>query len=180
MKRSIQAALLIMASALAFSSALVAKSPIVIGTAAHAKLYDYRLKTSAAITVKNVEVLPQGETIIVKLYLKYTNEGNQSFTWYFENVAIIDSKGKQYGGMSFFSRFSIKAFRDFIRELQPGMTENTFVYFKVPRTIFGGDVSFCFISDQDNKPQAPIRIFDRKQSKYDFKKSGVFSRAVWN
>jgi hypothetical protein len=179
MKRSIQAALLIMASALAFSSALVAESPIVIGTAAHAKLYDYRLKTAGTITVKNVEVSPQGETIIVKLYLKYTNEGNQLFTWYFENVALIDSKGKQYGGMSYFSRTSIKAFRDFIRELQPGMTENTFAYFKMPRLAFGDDVSFCFISDQDNKPQSLIKIFDRKKSKYDFKKSGVFSTAVW-
>lgn len=155
-------------------------SPNVIGTAAHAKLYDYRFKTCATITVKSVEVTPQGETIIVKLNLKYTNEGSQSYTWYFENVALVDSKGRQYTGMSYFNPYSMKKFRDFIRELQPGMTENTFVYFKVPKLAFGGDVCFCIVSDQDNKPQALIRIFEKKQSKYEFKKSGVFNSLAWN
>jgi hypothetical protein len=138
------------------------------------------MTTSATITVKKVDVIAPNDIVTVKLYLSYTNTGNHSYTWNFENTALVDSKGRQYTGLSWYVPRSMKSFRDFIRELQPGMTENTFIFFKVPRQAFDGNVSFCFMSESNNKPQCLIKIYDKKLSSYDFGKVATFTTDAWN
>jgi hypothetical protein len=159
---------------------MYSQTPNVIGKPVNAKLVDYHLTTSATITVKRVDVSTQSDIVTVKLYISYTNTGNHSYTWNFENTALVDTKGRQYTGLSWYIPRSMKSFRDFIRELQPGMTESTFIFFKVPRQAFNGNLSFCFMSESNNKPQCPIKVYDKKLSSYDFVKAGSFTTVEWN
>ena len=150
-----------------------------IGKPVNTKLVNYHLKTSATITVKRVGVIATNDIVTLKVTLSYTNTGKYSESWNFDNTALVDAKGRQYTGMSWYIPQSWNSFRDFIRNLQPGMTENNFVFFKVPRKAFDGDLSFCFLSQSNNKPQCPIKIFDKKQSSYDFVKGKTFTTEVW-
>jgi hypothetical protein len=158
---------------------MFSKTPNTIGKPVNTKLTDYRMTTSATITVKRVDVIATDDIITVQVSLSYTNTSNHSYSWEFYNTALVDAKGKQYTGMSWYIPKSMKSFRDFIRELQPGMTENTFVFFKLPRKAFDGNISFCFQSQSNNKPQCPIRIYDKKLSTYDFGKEASFTSEAW-
>jgi hypothetical protein len=158
---------------------MFSKTPNTIGKPVNTKLTDYRMTTTATVTVKQVDVIATDDIITMKVSLSYTNTSNHSYSWEFYNTALVDAKGKQYTGMSWYIPKSMKSFRDFIRELQPGMTENTFVFFKLPRKAFDGNISFSFQSASNNKSQCLIRIYDKKLSNYDFVKGTTFTSEAW-
>lgn len=171
-------AILLIAAWITLSLPLFSQGSNIMGKPVSAKLVDFRLTTSAKVTVKAVDVSTSGDIVTVKVYINYMNTGTESFTWNFASTALVDAQGRQYSGMSWFNPNSMRKFRDFIRELQPGMNTNNFVYFKLPKSAFKGNISFCFRTAK-NKPQCLIKIYDKKQSSYDFEKPATFKTAVW-
>jgi hypothetical protein len=81
-----------------------------IGNPVNTKLVNYHLKTSATITVKRVDVIATDDIITVKVSLSYTNTSKHSYSWEFYNTALVDAKGKQYTGMSWYIPKSMKSF----------------------------------------------------------------------
>jgi hypothetical protein len=170
--------ILLIAAWLTLSLPLWSQGSNTMGKPVSTKLVDFRIPTSAKVTVKAVDVSASGDIVTVKVYINYLNTGNESFTWEFASTALVDAHGRQYDGMSWFNPNSMRKFRGFIRELQPGMSTNNFVYFKLPKAAFKGNISFCFRTST-NKPQCLITIFDKKRSSYEFEKPATFSTAVW-
>jgi hypothetical protein len=158
---------------------MFAQTSSTIGKPVNTRLVNDQLATTATITVKRVDAIATNEIVTLKVSLSYTNTGKYSESWDFKNTALVDAMGRQYTGMSWFIPKSMKSFRDFIREIQPGLTENAYVFFKVPRKAFDGNISFCFQSQSNNKPQCPIRIYDKKLSSYDFAEGASFTSEAW-
>ena len=171
--------ILLIAAWISLSLPLFSQGSNTMGKPVNANLVDYRLKTSAQVTITGVYVSTNIDFVNVAVYINYKNTGKTPFTWEFGMVALVDAQGRQFTGLAATNERSMRKFRDFIRELQPGLTINNHVYFKLPKSAFDGNINFCFLNEANNKPQCPIRIYDKKKSTYDFKKSASFKTSVW-
>ena len=163
------------------TSVLVAGSLPVMGAPFQTQLsYVKGAVTSATVTVTAVKVEPQGDRILLKIYLTYMNNRKRSVLWNFEDTAVLVAQDRQFEGKAEFAAMSTRSTIDFIQDLEPGLTKKTYVYYRLPKSALNGNLRFCFLKlDKSYTPQCMIQIYDKKKSSFKFDRTETFKSVAW-
>lgn len=138
------------------------------------------------VTVESVSVEAYEDGYLLGVNLHFMNTGKQPERLHYSETALVDVKERVYIGEIWPHNYRIPGDRirrmgGLITELQPGMTDQNFAVYRLPRSSFDGDIHFGFLSGTaDNSIVQRILVYEKSKSSYSFNESKVFSSTEWN